>query len=274
VVTLKTEELKRLTRVAEHIAAESRKLILSRLEQGFTHRLKDDGSFVTDVDIAVENLIRSRLAAMAPDHGVLGEEGGGNQEDSELLWVIDPIDGTHSLRHAVPLYGTLLALRSGNRSVLGVIDLPELGKTYVAAEGLGATCNGRTIRLQDVEDESAVRQEIIGIGERRQFVKTDRTTIFDSLMSAHESVRTYCDCFGHALAVAGSVGAMIDYNLRIWDVAATEVIIREAGGTFHQLHDQDAENDPTDRYNVVFGKPTVVRWVLDVIEGTSRREEP
>jgi fructose-1,6-bisphosphatase/inositol monophosphatase family enzyme len=262
-----TGELESFVVMAEKIALEARALILSRLGQRFTHQLKADGSFVTSIDTAVEDLIRSRLGTMVPGHGVLGEERGAESDDSEFVWVIDPIDGTHSLRHGVPLYGTLLALRHDDRSVLGVIDLPQLSKTYVAARGLGAKCNGRSLHLQDVTDESAIQHEIIAIGERKQFLKAGQIAVFDRLMRAHGSVRTYCDCFGHTLAIAGSVGAMIDYDLRIWDVAATEVIMREVGGTYLRMNNNRGSDARADRHDVVFGKPAVVKWILGIIGG-------
>jgi fructose-1,6-bisphosphatase/inositol monophosphatase family enzyme len=110
-----------------------------------------------------------------------------------------------------------------------------------------------------------VHHEVIAVGERKQFVKAKRTTGFDNLMRSHGSVRTYCDCFGHSLAIEGCVGAMVDYNLRIWDIAATEVLIQEVGGTFVRVKTSTTGNGVDLRYDVVFGKPMVVKWALRVL---------
>ena len=93
--------------------------------------LKPDNSFLTDVDLAVEDLIRSRLQTAFPDHGILGEERPETTTETAYQWVIDPVDGTHSLTHGIPLCGTLLALRHGEKTIVGLIDLPGLEKTYV-----------------------------------------------------------------------------------------------------------------------------------------------
>jgi fructose-1,6-bisphosphatase/inositol monophosphatase family enzyme len=258
-------DLQNFKAVAEGIIRDTRRLITSRLSQGFAYSVKADGSYVTDIDTAVEDLIRSRIASVFPDHQILGEERGGNPISADYVWVIDPIDGTHSLKHGIPLFGTLLALRYRQRSVLGLIDLPLLNKTYTALADLGAECNGQPLHLWDVSSADAIQNEIIGIGERKQFVKCQQAAVFDTLMQSHGSVRTYCDCFGHALAIEGSLGAMVDYNLNLWDIAATELIIREAGGVLVRVNADSAGSDQGNRHNVVFGKPTVVRWILDTI---------
>ena len=253
-------------RVGEAIAREVRMRVLRMLDAGASHWLKADGSFVTEIDLAVEDLVRSRLHDSFPSHGIFGEERPPTLPDAAFRWVIDPIDGTKSLRHRIPLFGTLLALQHEGRSVLGLIDLPMLSRTFAAGLGLGAYCNGRRLHLADVPDVEAIAQEVIAIGERRQFVACGKAGVFDGLVRAHESVRTYCDCFGHALAVGGAVGAMVDYNLHLWDVAASEVLIREAGGVYRRMNEDAAADRPGGRYDVIFGKPAVVDWVCRTLE--------
>src|SRR5581483_1292825 len=128
-------------RTAETIVREARALVLDRLRSDVAHRLKADGSFVTDIDLAVEDLVRRRLEAAFPDHGIVGEERDDVRPEAEFQWVIDPIDGTHSLRHRIPLFSTLLSLLRDGHPVLGIIDLPMLDRLYAGARGLGASCN-------------------------------------------------------------------------------------------------------------------------------------
>jgi fructose-1,6-bisphosphatase/inositol monophosphatase family enzyme len=251
---------------AESIVRETRPIVAAAQSRGLSARLKNDGSFVTDVDFAIEDLIRSRLGTAFPDHGIVGEERAARASDSGYEWTIDPIDGTHSLKHGVPLFGTVLALTHRGKPIVGAIGLQGMDRTYVAASGLGARCNGRPLRWTNVESDVAVEHEIIAVGERRQFLRCGQSAVFDRLMQAHPSVRTYCDCFGHALAIEGAVGAMVDYNLRIWDVAATAVLIEEVGGRYVRLNAGEHHDAGGDRYDVVFGKPAVVEWALKVIE--------
>ena len=257
-------ELRAMLSEARAIVRETRSLIEAALEKGFTHRSKADGTFVTDVDIAVEEKARTLLASRFPAHGIIGEELPEAAAGHALTWVIDPIDGTKSFRHGVPLYGTLLALLHGGEPILGVIDLPALGKTYSAARGLGTECNGRAVALGDLPGDQALEKEIIGIGDRQQFVDAGRPEVFDALMQAHPGVRTYTDCFGHALALEGSVGAMVDFDLRLWDTMASKVLMEEAGGRY--VCSQRAGKELREhRFDVILGKPRVVEWILDRI---------
>ncbi len=246
------------------IVRETRAVIEAALETGFTHRSKADGTFVTDVDIAVEEKARTLLSARFPAHRVIGEELPDTEGGRGLTWVVDPIDGTRSFRHGVPLYGTLLALLDGDEPVLGIIDLPGLDRTYSAARGLGARCNDRVLALEDLREDEALDKEIIGIGDRQQFVSAGRTEVFDALMRTHPAVRTYTDCFGHALALQGSVGAMVDFDLRLWDTMASKVLMEEAGGRYVCFQREGRELRDR-RFDVILGKPRVVDWILDRI---------
>jgi histidinol phosphatase-like enzyme (inositol monophosphatase family) len=250
--------LRPMLEAAINIVDHTDALIRDRYEMDFTHRKKADRSVVTDIDLAVEEYVRNEIARRFPEHGVIGEEMGSSHPDRRLQWVIDPIDGTMSLRHRIPLFGTLLALLDGERPVVGVVSLPMIGERAWAARDLGAFVNGERSRLNDVAEGDIV-DEIIAIGERRQFTAVDREAHFDELIRAHPGVRVYCDCFGHMLAFRGSVGAMIDYGLRIWDLAPSRLIIEEAGGVFEIVGEHDG--DGATRYDVILGKPTVVRWI-------------
>jgi len=260
-------ELREYLTVAESIIQESRALVLSRDHQSISQRTKPNGSPVTELDLAVEDLIRSRLRAAYPDHGLIGEERSETLSESGFQWIIDPIDGTRSFCHQIPLYGTLLSLRYEGQSIVGVIDLPGLNLLYTGASGLGVYRNGKPTQLSSEGAHSPVDHEIIAIGDRRQFVSSGQTAVFDSLMQSVPSVRTYCDCFGHALAIDGRVGAMVDYNVSIWDIAATELLVRESGGLFVRANADGNNECVGSRYNVVFGKSHVVEWVLDKVSG-------
>lgn len=262
---LSEQELKDALVEARQVVRETRAIIVEALTKGFGHRLKPDRSFVTDVDFAIEARVRAFLGARFPDHGIIGEELPQQDATSDFSWVIDPIDGTRSFRHRIPLFGTLLALLYKEEPVLGVIDIPGLDKTYSAALRMGTYCNGTRIHLDDLASDDAIENEIIAIGERQQFENAGKTEVFDQLMHSHPSVRTYCDCFGHGLAIEGSAGAMVDFDLRIWDTVATKVLVEEAGGRYAcvgRRGDRIAES----RFDVILGKPRVVDWILKLVD--------
>lgn len=245
---------------ARAILAQTRALITNAFQKEFASSRKPDQTWVTDIDLSVERLMRSRLKALFPGHGIIGEEFSEQDTTAEVTWVIDPIDGTASLRHRIPLFGTILALLHDSQPVLGLIDLPLLGRLYSGGRGIGVWLNGRPLRLADVADDSEVSSEIIAVGGRAQYVAAGMPQVFDDLMKLHPNVRTYGDCFGHALALEGAVGAMVDFDLRIWDVAASAVLVPEAGGKY-VCYRMRGNTLAQARYDVLFGKPRVVDWI-------------
>ncbi|MDX1584571.1 MAG: inositol monophosphatase family protein, partial [Thermoanaerobaculia bacterium] len=201
--------------------------------------------------------LRESILSRWPDHSILGEEQGATEGKSAYSWTIDPIDGTMSLRNGVPLFGTILALHADSEPLLGIIQLPMLDRCYWAAKGLGTRCNGRIVSIDGASD---IEGEIIALGDRAQFARAGREAVFDELMRRHSWARTYTDCFGHAMVIEGSVGAMADFDLNAWDVGATKILIEEAGGRFERL-----PGDP-EKWNVVFGKPAIVDWIIGLID--------
>ena len=242
----------------------SREIILDKIRYGFKTELKLDGSYVTDADKAAEETLRRAIEKEFPDHGIIGEEFGCVRPDAEYQWTLDPIDGTLSFVRGIPLYGTIVALRHRGRSVIGIIDHPSLDRCYSAGAGLGAFCNEHRISIHDVKSPEAIKDEVIAVGDRSQFVRVGMTKVFDSLMRSYPHVRGYTDCFGHALAAAGSVGAMVDVGIRLWDIAATEVLIAEAGGRLEYVQTPKT-SEHGGLYGIVCGKPKVVAWLAPMM---------
>jgi fructose-1,6-bisphosphatase/inositol monophosphatase family enzyme len=245
------------------ILAETRQLITRAFREEFAYRRKADQSWVTEIDVAVERLVRDRLAQHYPGHGVVGEELAEQNRTAEFTWVIDPIDGTANLRHRIPLFGTILALFQHEQPVLGLIDIPLLDKLYSGGKGLGVWCNDRAVPSLDdsaTADPCAFADELISLGGRSQFLAAGVPQFFDEMMGSHPYVLPYGDCFGHGLVIEGAFGAMADFDLRVWDVAAAQALVPEAGGKFLCWR-QRGENPLEARYDVIFGRPRVVDWL-------------
>lgn len=222
---------------------------------------KADNSFVTRADRETELFLREQLQLHFPDHSIMGEEFPSIEKDSPYQWIIDPIDGTRSFKHNIPLYGIMICLVEEGNPVVSVVDLPGIDRTYAAALGEGATCNGASIYAKDLQEGESVADEVISSGQRKSYVKCDRSEVFDTLMQSHNYLRVYSDCFGHMLAADGSAGAMIDFNMRIWDCMASVLIVREAGGKAICVGKRMDGELP--RYDFVFGKPAVVDWICE-----------
>jgi histidinol-phosphatase len=198
---------------------------------------KGDGSWVTEADIAAEQAIRARLAEARPDHNVLGEEhglqsaAGGDAVGGRPTWVIDPIDGTHSYMIGIPLWATLVGLVVDGESVVGVCHAPTLGETYEAAAGGGARMNGAPIAVRPTPLDEAM----VVSGGLRGMQEQGIEAFYRELARAAWRVRGLGDFWGHMLVARGAAQVMVDPEVRTWDTAAVEVIVREAGGAITQL---------------------------------------
>lgn len=215
---------------------------------------KGDGSPVTLADQEAEALIRSQLlteSVLGPID-ILGEEEGLQGTGTRWRWIVDPIDGTRSFIHGIPLFGTIIALLDTqvNHPLVGVIHLPMLGQTFAAAKGLGATCQGAQM---DLSGERSLDQVMIGVGDIAQFTSADRLSDYRRLQELSGYVRGYADCFGHGLVVSGGLGAMMDPALNPWDILATQVLIEEAKGTILL-----APSVVPKKVDALFGNPQVV----------------
>jgi histidinol-phosphatase len=189
---------------------------------------KADRSPVTIADRSAEQLIRQRLAAAYPEHSVLGEEFGADGTTASHRWIVDPIDGTRSFVHGVPLYGVLIALEIDDIVVVGVCHLPAVNETIAAARGLGCTWNGQPARASATSSlEEAAMVYSDGRSMRRRL--GDRWTVLEE--TVHE-VRGWGDCYGHCLVATGRADVMLDAVMNPWDCAALLPILEESGGRF------------------------------------------
>ncbi len=209
---------------------------------------KADGTPVTVADLKAEELLRSLITSAWPGDGFIGEEHGNVPGRSGLRWVIDPIDGTKSFMHGVPLFGTLIGLqrRTGPEglagsweSCAGVVSMPALarGLTAYARAGQGAWV------VHGESDPASLRvRRVEHLGDACVCVTSAHTLIngpagrgYTDLASRARLVRGWGDCYGHVMVAAGSVDVMLDPPMNLWDVVAVEALVREAGGVMTAL---------------------------------------
>ena len=216
---------------------------------------KSDGSPVTRFDRAAEQTIRAFLAEHQPgDWPVLGEEFGDDTGSARYRWVVDPIDGTLAFTRGLPTFGTLLAFEdvATRRALIGVIHLPAMAETYSAARGRGATCNGRRVR---VAPERELRDRLISV-PASEMSRLREGFIADST-SRLPHLRCFTDCAAHAMVARGSIDALAEFGLCRWDIAATEVIVAEAGGLV-LIRDS---NEHPGKYDAIAGEKASVQDV-------------
>ena len=211
---------------------------------------KPDNTPVTDADRAVETAIREALATHRPSDGLVGEEFGSDKGTSGRYWVIDPIDGTKNFMRGVPTWATLIALVSVNTSgeeevVVGIASAPALARRWSAAKGHGAFVRFNSgnndelledfdsasidkkmsvSKVKELSDASISYSDFVGWG--------DRLEPFQKMLANAWRTRGIGDFWSHMLVAEGAVDVAIEPSLAVWDMAALDIIVREAGGTF------------------------------------------
>ena len=195
---------------------------------------KADDSPVTVADRRAEEHLRRRISDGFAGDAILGEELPDRPGDSGFRWILDPIDGTKSFIHGVPLYGTLVAVEHQDQPVLGVIRIPALDQCVYAAAGRGAWLveGKRPPRAVKVSACDELSESLFLTSEVDSFDEIDRRDAYFKLQDAARLSRTWGDCYGYFLVATGRAEVMVDPVVAVWDIAAAMLIIEEAGGSF------------------------------------------
>lgn len=188
---------------------------------------KRDDSPVTEADRQAEELIRSAIASRFPDDGLLGEEFEEKPSDNGRRWIIDPIDGTRSFIHGVPLYGVMIALEEHGFLRLGAISFPALGHLFYAESGCGAFMNGSPVSVSPI---GGIGEATVVFTEKEYLLDPLSEHPVDRLRSVAGLVRGWGDCYGHMLVASGRAEVAVDKIMSPWDCAAVIPIVLEAGG--------------------------------------------
>ena len=233
-------------RLAHMMADNADSLTMSRFKAlDLQVTAKPDLTPVSDADVAVEDAIRRTLKTARPRDAVHGEE----REDTgwgPRRWVIDPIDGTKNYVRGVPVWATLIALMVEGEVVVGVVSAPALGRRWWASAGGGAF-TGKTLLqgtpcrvsgVSDVADASLSYSSVHG------WVDSGRGQQFVDLMRACWRTRAYGDFWSYMLLAEGAVDIASEPELALHDMAALDVIVREAGGRFTNLDGADGVVGP------------------------------
>ncbi len=200
---------------------------LAYFNTGVPVERKSDSTPVTRADRECEELIRQTIARYYPSHSLVGEEWGTTSGDPAYKWIIDPIDGTKTFIHGVPLYGVLIGVEVAGVPSVGVAYMPALDELVAAAKGQGCRWNGRPARvstLNNLADAAVMTSSIVSC--------YNRSSAFAKIASSTLLQRTWGDCYGYLLVATGRADAMIDPAVKVWDCAALMPVIEEAGGRF------------------------------------------
>ncbi len=227
-------ELEAWLAFAQAVCDDADRLALGHFRRDLEIMTKPDRSFVTVADQAIERMIRERILAAYPDHGLVGEEYGSEAGSARCRWYIDPIDGTHNFIRGVPLFGTLLALEIDGELQVGVVSAPALRERWYARRGGGAWAVGaaghEAPRPIHVSGIASLADAQVLYGSVRDIETSPLAPGFRSLLGEIWRDRGFGDFWGYALLAEGAAEAVIEVELSAWDMAAPLVLVEEAGG--------------------------------------------
>ena len=221
--------LREILDFATEAAWHAGRITLQYFQTDVTVDTKADATPVTAADRGAEQAIRELIGERFPDDAIIGEEHGEEAGTTGRRWIIDPIDGTKSFVHGVPLYGVMIGVEIDGEPAVGVVNLPAMNEMVCAAKGLGCTWNGRPARTSTVTDFG---EALICFTSSDSMETHGRGDAYRRLRAQARLARGWGDCYGHILVATGRAEIMLDPILNVWDCAALPPIIEEAGGTY------------------------------------------
>lgn len=249
----------------DRLADAARAETLPRFRTGISVSNKEAASFdpVTEGDQAAETAIRALIEREFPDHGILGEEHGSVGLDRELVWVIDPIDGTRAFISGLPVWGTLVGLYRNGEAIMGLMDQPFTGERYFA-DGARSIYRGpegeKTLSTRACADLS----DAIMFTTSPHLYSGDIKRRFDAVESKVRLSRYGCDCYAFALLAGGHIDLVLEAGLKPYDVGGLIPLIEQAGGVITNWDGGPAEMGGE---ILAAGDPVLHAKVLDMLKG-------
>lgn len=211
---------------ADRLADASGGVVARHFRTGVDVVAKSDETPVTAADREAERAMRNLIEDTYPDHGIIGEEHGGVRTGAQLVWVLDPIDGTRAFIAGKPMFGTLIALLADGVPILGVIDQPVLGERWVGAEGRPTSFNGEAVKVRpcaglDAAILNTTSPELFDAGDADAFARLGARV-------AHTQFGG--DCYAYGLLASGYIDLVVEAQLKPYDYCALIPVVQGAGG--------------------------------------------
>jgi histidinol phosphatase-like enzyme (inositol monophosphatase family) len=225
---------------------------------------KADASPVTIADREAEQALREMIRTTYPEHGIEGEELPDERLDAELVWRLDPIDGTKSFVVGRPMFGTLIALTRADRPILGVIDQCILKERWLGVAGQDSTWNGQPIRVRACP---ALEQAILSVTSPQMFTASEKEAVA-RLEGAVRFPVYGGDCYAYGLLAMGLIDLIVEADLDVHDFMALVPVIEGAGGIVSDW--QGAPLTPaSDGRIIAAGDPRIQESTLKLLASTT-----
>lgn len=253
-----------LLNIAVNAARQAGDLIVRHIELVDRIKItaKNTNEYFSEVDVKAEQLIIKTILKAYPDHGIIAEESGTHNPDSDAVWIIDPLDGTTNFLHGFPFYCVSIAHRVKNRIEHAVVYDPIRHECFSASRGRGAQLNDRRIR---VSKQTQLSSAILGTGfPSRSPILTERyLPTFEAMFGKCAGMRrTGSAALDLAYVACGRLDGFWEFGLRPWDVAAASLLIKEAGGLIGDIHGGENYFNQGD---VVAGSPKIFKSLLQTL---------
>jgi myo-inositol-1(or 4)-monophosphatase len=198
-----------------------------------TTKAEDNNQVLTETDLEIGEFLVGYIRQVYPKHNIIDEEAGVINNNSELTWVIDPIDGTSNFASGVPLYGIMVGLLKSDIPFAGGIALPAFSEIYVAQKGQGAYCNKAKIF---VSREPHLKSVLVAYGidahqRDPDFTRKECKLLAEIILNIR-NLRSSNSVYDSAMVARGKYGAVLNRTSKIWDNVAQQVVIEEAGGIY------------------------------------------
>lgn len=256
------EKLKGYFEFATETAYLAGRLTLGYYQSGLHADMKADDTPVTVADRLAEELIRQRIEKHYPSHAIVGEEFGESEHvAASHRWFIDPIDGTKSFLHGVPLYSVLIGLEIEGEVKVGAAYFPALDEMLAAASGLGCWWNGRRAHVSLV---SRLSDAVVTFTDPASFARHGRGEEWERIQRACYFRAGWSDAYGYMLVATGRAELMLDAAMNVWDCGPFPPIFAEAGGYFG-----DWQGNPTIYANEALATSNILLpEILELIRGS------
>ncbi|HDN86244.1 MAG: hypothetical protein DRP68_03545 [Candidatus Omnitrophota bacterium] len=194
---------------------------------------KGDRNLATEIDREAEKIIVEKIKIKFPRHGILAEEGERKDIDSDYLWIIDPLDGTHNYIRNIDIFGVSVGVFSKGRFILGVIYMPSSQELYVAEEGGGSYKNDKRIYVSSREN---LKECSFSFDSSIRYSPKVMLSSLDKLAQEVFNIRMFGSSARVLTYIAeGKLDGAVEYHDRPWDFAGGVCLIQEAGGKFTDL---------------------------------------
>lgn len=235
----------------------------------------DASSVVCEADLAAEDRIVRRIRRLYPKAGIIAEESGFVSTQSDLTFVVDPLDGTSNFVSGLPWFGAQIGVLKGETPVCAAMFLPVERVLFLAEAGKGVRRDGKPVRLKPGRTLSQVLCAFGLDPVKDPVLRRYYVNLMTGVAGAVRNVRTTNSLFDFCYTLEGKFGGCINLNCKIWDIVPVTLMLPEAGGSFSALDGKPIKFDLSPQnfgrsYQVLGAAPGLVRPLLRALSAGNR----